>query len=136
VTLYCDSSALVKLYVLEPQTEEVQRQVRAASAVATSAVALVEIRAALSRQHREGRLARESLNTAKRQLIEDWSDLLVILPTDELVRTAADLAERHGLRALDGVHLASFQQLLERTDDEVEFSSFDDRLNRAARKLG
>ena len=49
MTLFGDSSALFKLYVVEPGSEDVQRIVRNASTVVTSAVARIEILAALAR---------------------------------------------------------------------------------------
>jgi hypothetical protein len=39
------------------------------------------------------------------------------------------------LRALDSIHLAAFQQLLACIDDDLELSTFDDRLAQAARQL-
>jgi len=135
MTLYCDSSSLIKLHVAEPETQAVRQQVQAASIIVTSSIALVEVRTALSRSFRERRLTRSGLETAKAQFAADWTSFVSVSPDSNILRTAADLAERHALRALDSVHLASFQQVLERTDDDVEFSSFDERLIKAARKL-
>lgn len=135
MTLYADSSALFKLYVVEPGSEEVQRLVSNASTVMTSAVAFVEIRAALARLRRERRLTPSGARQAKGRFEEDWASFVTVALDAHLLTTAADLAEAHGLRALDSIHLASFQQVLERTDDEIEFSSFDDRLKLAAKRL-
>jgi predicted nucleic acid-binding protein len=135
VTLYADSSALVKIYVVEPGSEQVERLVTGASTVVTSAVAFVEVRAALMRARRERRLTPSSARQAKQWFEEDWHNFVTVVPDSGLLTAAADLAERHGLRALDSIHLATFQQVLERTDDEMEFSSFDDRLTLAAKRL-
>lgn len=135
MTLYADSSALFKLYVVEPGSEEVRRLVSGASTVLTSAVAFVEIRAALARLRRERRLTPSSARQAKQRFEEDWHSFVTLDPDARLLAIAAELAEAHGLRALDSIHLASFQQVLERTDDDIEFSSFDDRLSRAAKRL-
>lgn len=135
MTLYADSSALFKLYVVEPGSEEVRRLVSGASTVLTSAVAFVEIRAALARLRRERRLTPSSARQAKQRFEEDWHSFVTLDLDARLLATAAELAEAHGLRALDSIHLASFQQVLERTDDDIEFSSFDDRLSRAAKRL-
>lgn len=56
--------------------------------------------------------------------------------TDELAERARDLSEKHDLRGFDAVHLATFVQVLERSEDDVEFSSFDTRMVAAARGLG
>jgi hypothetical protein len=55
VTLYGDTSAFVKLYVAEPETEEVRRLVRDASTVVTSAIAFVEIRILPADSRTDGR---------------------------------------------------------------------------------
>ena len=135
MTLYADSSALFKLYAVEPESEEVQRLVSGASTILTSAVTFVEFRAALARLRRERRLTPSSARRAKQRFEEDWHSFMTVTVDARLLSVAADLAEAHGLRALDSIHLASFQQVLERTDDEIEFSSFDDRLTLAAKRL-
>lgn len=135
MTLYADSSALFKLYVVEPGSEEVQHLVSRASTVLTSVVAFVEVRAALARLRRERRLTPSGARRAKQRFEEDWASFVTVALDAQLLTAAGDLAEAHGLRALDGIHLASFQQVLERTDDGIEFSSFDDRLSQAAKRL-
>ena len=135
MTLYCDSSALLKIYVAEPHTEHVQRLVATADTVVTSAIAYVEMRAAMGRLVRERRIDRKSYESQRNRFDEDWAEVMTVRPDARIVRLASELAERFSLRALDSIHLASFQQVLERTDDDVEFSSFDERLVRAARRL-
>ena len=135
MTLYGDTSSLVKLYVLEDGTEEIRALVTRASAVVTAAIAYVEIRAALARLRRERRLTPAAYRAACEHFELDWPGLLAIDLTDAIRSAASDLVERHELRALDAIHLASFVHLLQSTPDDVEFSSFDDRLIRAARRL-
>jgi uncharacterized protein len=136
VTLYLDTSSLVKLYVTEPGSDVVHRLVDAASVVATSTVAYAEARAALARLRREGGLTASKLAVAKRELEEQWPTYLTLETTDTLSRTAGDLAERYALRGFDSIHLATFAEVARRAGaHDTRFSSFDDRLNRAARKL-
>ena len=52
MTLYLDTSSLVKLYVEEGAAQEVRALVGKAAVVATSSVANAEARAALARQAR------------------------------------------------------------------------------------
>jgi uncharacterized protein len=137
VILYCDTSSLVKLYVDESGTETVRALVAGAAVVATSAVAYVEMRATFARFVREARAKRVDVAAKAREFEADWVTTTVIRADDELLRTAGSLAERHRLRALDAIHLASFVQVLERAGEEdVTFSTFDDRLARAARRIG
>ena len=111
--------------------------VAGASLVATSVLAYPEARSALARLRREGGLSEIELSQAKSDLDRDWGGFLV-LPVDAIWRQAGDLAERHGLRGADSVHLAAYLALLGMPHEApVRFSSFDERLNLAAlRKAG
>jgi predicted nucleic acid-binding protein len=136
VTVYLDTSSLVKLYVTEAGTDVVEKLVGDASVVATSVVAYAETRAALARLRREGVLNASQLTAAKRVFEEQWSAYLTLEATDSLCRAAGELAEKYRLRGFDSIHLASFAEVARRAGtDETRFSSFDDQLNRAARKL-
>ena len=57
MTLYLDTSSLVKLYLAEVGTDSVRRLVDDATLVATSQIAYPETRAALARRRREGALS-------------------------------------------------------------------------------
>ena len=136
MTLYLDTSSLVKLYVTETGSEVVRRLVGDANVVATSAVAYAETRAALARLRREGVLTAPKLSSAKREFEEQWPAYLTVVATDVLCRAASELAEKHGLRGFDSIHLASFAEVARRAGTaDTRFSSFDDRLNQAATKV-
>jgi len=136
VTIYLDTSSLIKLFVEEEGSESVRQLIDGADVVATSVVAYPEARAALARLRREGRLTQAKFVSAKRELEEQWPAYLSLELTGELGRAAGDLAERYRLRGYDGVHLASFAEVVRRAGlRDAAFSSFDDRLNRAARSL-
>ena len=137
MTVYLDTSNLVKLYVDEPDAAEVQQSVTEADVVATSVLAYAEARAAFARRRREKLMTSTEARSAFQQLDADWPRFLVIVLGDELARAAGRLADVHGVRGCDAVHLASFETLLTRCDDgNVQFSCADDRLSRAARALG
>jgi uncharacterized protein len=72
VTLYLDTSSLVKLYVAEPGGEQVRGHVDRATIVATSVIAYAEARAALARRRRERALRPAAFAAAKRKFEEDW----------------------------------------------------------------
>lgn len=136
MTVYLDTSSLVKLYVAEPGSDRVRRLIGRASMVATSLVAYPEARAALARLRRERGLDARGFARAKRDLDADWPKFVGVELTTSLCREAGDLAERYRLRGYDAVHLASFAELARRTGvRNTRFSSFDDRLNRSARSL-
>jgi predicted nucleic acid-binding protein len=133
VTLYLDTSSLVKLYVAEPGSDVVRRLVTQATIVATSRIAYPETRAALARRRRERALTAAAFTRARRAFEDDWPRYLAVEVSASICRIAGDLAERYRLRAYDAVHLASYVEIARRAGvGEVQFSSFDERLNRAA----
>ena len=135
--LYLDTSSLVKVYVHEEGSDEVRRLFVAATTVVTSVVAYAEARAAFAHQRRARALTAPAFAEAKRLFEQDWVSVIAVGLSEAVVRAAGELAERHGIRGFDSIHLASFQQLLERAGEEdVHFSTFDDRHARAARRLG
>ena len=136
MTLYLDTSSVVKLYVMEAGSEVVRQLVGDATVVATSVVAYAETRAALARLRREGVLTASKLMAAKREFDEQWPAYLTLEATHSLCRVAGELAEKYNLRGFDSIHLASFAEVFRRAaTDDTRFSSFDDRLNQAAQKV-
>jgi predicted nucleic acid-binding protein len=135
VTLYLDTSSLVKLYITETGTDVVRQLVGEATVVATSVVAYAETRAALSRLRRDRALSPAQLTSVKREFEEQWPTYLTLDVTDPLCRVAGELAETYGLRGFDSIHLATFGEVARRAGTDTRFSSFDDRLNQAARKM-
>ena len=137
MTIYLDTSSLVKLYVTEPGSEVVRRLVDAATVVATSSVAYTETRAALARRRRERALRPVAFAAAKKAFEAEWPKYFTVEVTSALCRQAGEFAERYRLRAYDSVHLAAFAEVAREAGvRDTRFSSFDDALNRAARLLG
>jgi predicted nucleic acid-binding protein len=136
VTLYLDTSSLVKLYVAEPDSDAVRTLVDDATVVATSSIAYTETRAALARRHRARGLRTAAFALAKRAFEADWPKYLTVNVTSALCREAGEFAERYRLRAYDSVHLAAFAEVAREAGvRKTRFSSFDETLNRAARSL-
>jgi predicted nucleic acid-binding protein len=137
VTVYLDTSNLVKLYIDEPDAGDIQQLVDRADVVTTCVLSYAEARATFARRRRERLMTTAESAAAVRQLDADWPRFLVVPLDDDLARAAGRLADAHGVRGADAVHLAAFDQVLARSEDEqVEFSCADDRLVRAARSLG
>ena len=133
MTLYLDTSSLVKLYVAEVGSDGVRELVAQAAVVSTSIVAYPETRAALARLRRSGDLSPAKFATAKRHFETEWPAFLTLEVTAPVSREAGELAERYALRGFDALHLASFAEIVRRAAPAVtRFSSFDDRLNKAS----
>ena len=137
MTLYLDTSDLIKLYADEPDADRIRQLVRDADVVVTSVLAYPEARATLARRRREKLTTLRQHAAAVRQLDTDWPRFVSISFDAELAIAAGGLADRHHLRGGDAVHLASFEAVRTGAGDaDVQFSSADERLSQAARRLG
>jgi uncharacterized protein len=130
--LYLDTSALVKLYVRVPGTDETRARLDDASMVATSRVAYPEARAALARRQREGGITRAALPRTVSALDRDLERFIVVELSAKVARRAGELAERRALRGFDAIHLASALEVEQLTGSTPSFWCFDDRLRQAA----
>jgi len=145
---YFDSSALVKLYIVEHGSQWVEEIVNTKdqngdllNLVTISKIGIVEVAAAIARSERLG-----SITTAQRlrlfnSFARDSQELFETLSlTDELVHLGSELTQRWPLRGYDAVHLASAivlnEQLTSAGLGEIKFVSADKRLQQASRKEG
>jgi predicted nucleic acid-binding protein len=137
VILYLDTSAYVRIYIREPDHDHMWAAAQDASQIASHLIAYAEMRAALGRMQRMGRLTEAEVARIRKTFEQDWRSTLQIVPTEAMVRRAGDLAERFGLRGYDSVHLAAAESLQVGHDKEIlQFASFDHHLNQSARELG
>lgn len=134
--LYLETSNLVKLYVQEKDSETVLESVKSAEVVATSVLAYAEARAAFARKLREKGISEEEHKAVKQTLDRDWPSYFVLNVDAGSARAAGDLAEKHGLRGFDALHLASAMKLLAAGAPGLRFSTADARLWDAARLEG
>jgi predicted nucleic acid-binding protein len=126
VSVYVDASAVLKIYLDEPETsaaEEILTGQRWLSGCHT----YVEVRRNLART-----LAETPLEEARRRFEQDWSAMDVIDIGAPVATAAAELAERTGLRTLDALHLGAAESV----GGSRAFVTFDRRLAEAARSLG
>lgn len=136
LSLYLDTSALLKLYIDENGSALVREHVVPGLRVATSLVSYVEARAAMARRRRAGDLTPVEYRRAVEDLTGDWERFVRVDVTEGLVRDAARLAETHRLRAYDALHLASALSLMGRLGAALIFASWDDGLDAAAAREG
>lgn len=134
--LFCDTSALVKLYIKEDASAEMQALARSASAIAVCRIAWAEIMAALARRARENPADAEAIETARTRLRTDWSRYAIVEITQPLMELAGEYADTFALRGYDSVQLAAARQLQQAAGEELHFACFDARLQKAARMLG
>ncbi len=128
--LYLDASSLLKRYVREEASRDVDEWMACADAVATASETLPESAAVLSRLPPWGGLSQSDRRSALEAIERDWDDYAVVDPDERL---ASVLAWRLRLRTCAAVQLAAALTVAELAASEpLVFSSFDRDLNRAA----
>lgn len=137
--VFADSSALVKLYADEPDHKLVREQ----GGLVISALARVEVPAAIWRKHRMGELdpADAAVLVAAFEAdyhgsAEDQPRFAVVAATTTVLEAAARLVGVHSLRAYDAVQLASAKAAAEAVPDCRTMAAFDNTLRAAAAKEG
>ena len=135
MTLYLDTSALVKLYITEEYRDLVVTAVRESSRIAVSVVAYPEARSAFARQMREGTLTGNSHEAVVNDLDRMWTGFHRVRVTYAIAETAGALTESLALRGFDAIHVASALRVYSRFGDDFRFLVFDDRLIHAARQV-
>lgn len=137
--VFADSSAVVKLYADEQDHQLIRDQ----GTLVVSALARVEVPAAIWRKHRMGELdpADATILVAAFEAdyhgsAQDQPRFGVLAVTATVLDAAAALAGVHGLRAYDAVQLASAKAAAEAIPDCRTVAAFDGTLRAAAAKEG
>lgn len=128
MTQYVDSSALIKRYVHEPDSEDARRLLLADPDWVTANHTYTEVYRALGLRSAEDHLA-----SGRAALEDDWRRTIVVLLTDEVCKRAGVLADLTGAKTLDALHLAAAERAGARA---LPFLTFDVRQAAAARSLG
>jgi predicted nucleic acid-binding protein len=107
VIAYFDTSAVVPLLIAEPGSAQATQLWNEADRVVSARLIYPEGRAALAQANRLGRLTGRQLRVAVSRLDTRCEQLDIVDIDEQLARQAGDLAEAHGLRGYDAVHLAA-----------------------------
>jgi predicted nucleic acid-binding protein len=126
--IYIDTSALLKRYLEEPDSDAADEHLRADGAWFSGRHTYVETRRNLARALVESDLVR-----MRDVFEEDWRRITVIELDETTCRLAADIGEHTGLRTLDALHLGAAVRI---GPSVVDFLSYDVRQAQAARQLG
>lgn len=128
MSLYVDSSALLKRYVDEPGSDLANRLLRSDPSLVTARHTVVEVRRNLARL-----LPGQDAVAARSRFALDLEVLALIEVDAQTCDMAASIAESTGVRTLDALHLAAAQRI---GGPAVPFLTFDLRQAQAARMLG
>lgn len=127
MTLYVDSSALLKRYVDEPDSELAVELLGSDPALVTGRHTVVEVRRDLA-----WLLSGTVLTETRRSFASDLDAFSIVELDVGTCEMAATIAEQTGVRTLDALHLGAARRL----GAAVTFLTFDVRQGQAARGLG
>jgi uncharacterized protein len=127
VTTYVDTSALLKRYVDEPDSERAIELLAADPELVTGRHTTVEVRRNLARL-----LPATSATAARAAFAQDVAALSIVELDAATCELAATIAEQSGVRTIDSLHLGAARRL----GTAITFLTFDVRQAQAARSLG
>jgi uncharacterized protein len=127
VTLYADSSALLKRYVDEPDSDRAVELLVSDPEVVTGRHTVVEVRRNLARL-----LPAPAATAARSSFAADLESFAIVELDAATCELAATIGEQTGVRTLDALHLGAARRL----GTALTFLTFDVRQAQAARALG
>lgn len=134
--MYCDASALVKLYVPEPESDRLNRMLARHRDLVASDLVVTEIVSSIARRRREGAVTAQAAADLCRRILShlDGGVFHRVDVTRDVHREAERLLlalETIALRTADALHLA-----LAASAGVSSILTFDRRLARAASAIG
>jgi predicted nucleic acid-binding protein len=136
MSLYADTSALVKKYVQEAGSEQVIAFFDQHPLIGTAVLTQAEVASALSKAMRSGWVDESAILTAWQDFLTHWPAYIRLPVSAGIVEHAAAIAQQHGLRAYDAIHLASALAWGDVIGDEVIFACYSQNLAKAAEQEG
>jgi predicted nucleic acid-binding protein len=133
VIAYFDTSAVVPLIINEPASELCIRLWNDSSRAVSVRLLYPEARAALAKAHRTGRITPIQHARAVADLDSIIAEVDHVEVTADLALVAGNLAQSHGLRGYDAVHLAAANAV---ADGDLVLVTGDADLAAAAHALG
>ena len=133
--LFCDTSALLKLFIDEQGSESMIEANSSSEGVAVCRITWAESMAAFAQRTRFKGASQSGLAQARSMFERAWPDFVIADVTQPLVEKAGMYAEAFALRGYDSVQLAAAHNLHKQLDLPMTFACFDRRLNQAAQLL-
>jgi len=127
MTLYVDTSAILKRYVDEPDSDRAEQLLASDPELVTARHTIVEARRNLARL-----LEGAALASARRAFSADIDAFALVELDPTTCDLAASIADQTGARTLDALHLGAARRL----GAGLAFLTFDVRQAQAARALG
>ena len=134
--IYLDTSALLKLYIEEEYSDDVNALVTTAQGTGTSILTYTEMAAAMARAGRMRIISSESAKSAWNKFLGDWPGFTRLKLSTALTERAATLAWDFGLRGYDAMHLAAALTWQDALGEPISLATFDRLLWSAGKKAG
>lgn len=134
MSLYFDTSALIKLLVPETGSEQARSAYAETSSVLCASIGYVEATSALTRMRKGKRITSGELRGKQATLERFWRSASIYTANEGLIDLAARIARENALRAYDAVHLAAAVSFAQ--DEPLEFACWDRELRAAAKRRG
>ena len=130
--VYCDTSALMKLFVTELHSDALRDLATESTRLVVSQLTWAEMCAGLALKQRTNQVDAQIAATALEQLHTQWPRYSRLAVDEDLMIDAGKLALRFGLRAYDSVQLASAQRVHKQLGSNLTFCCFDKQVIAAA----
>ncbi len=129
--LYFDTSALLKRYICEIGSENVDNLFQSATAIYISIIGQIEAISCIRRLLLEKELLPEDYNNLKDTILQDFQFFNTIEISGSILHSSIDIIDKYQLKSLDSIHLATALTLRGQID---HFVSCDVKLLNAAKK--
>jgi predicted nucleic acid-binding protein len=130
--VYLDASVLVKRYIDELGTAEVNALIVEADFSVTNLISRAEVAAAIMRASRMDIINREEALDATKKFSSEWESIQRLPVTEAIVVQAENLVMNYDFRGYDAVHLAAALLWQEAIGEPVTLATFDNKLHEAA----
>jgi predicted nucleic acid-binding protein len=134
---YFDTSALVKKYNLEDNSDKVIETWNNSESVVTSTLTYAEIMAVFGRKYQDKLISKKEYTQVIKSIDSDWKTMTLINISEELFDIIKTKTKAFYLRGFDAVLLSSaiyYRDSL--IENHISFACFDKQLNSAAEKGG
>lgn len=131
--IYFDSTALVKRYIEEDGSDEVNGLLEKQSDAVVSRLAYPEIMSAITCRHKAKEIETGAFELIKKAFKSDWAFFVVIEFHAVVFQFIDEMVAKYALKGADSVHLCSALWLRRATGEDVVFVASDLELIEAAK---
>jgi predicted nucleic acid-binding protein len=132
--IYFDTSALLKRYLDEDGSDEVNDLFLKDNLYGSLSLTQVEMSASFQKAVRMKLISANKASDALKDFLEDWQSFTRLRVTAAVIEKATDIAWKYSLRGYDSLHLASALLWQETLDVKITFAAFDNDLLLACHK--